>query len=317
MESLTECNLCGGTRFTLFTEKRGTSTGKTFGIVRCDGCSLLFVTPSLTAEENAALYDEDYFHGRGFDSSVDYVKLEEEQTQRRLESHGIIEKIRILRPEADLRILDVGCGTGALLQALGQAGYTKIQGLELSHYAASVARARCRATIHVGDILDVDLGGAQFDVINATEVIEHLRDPMRFFQRLRSLLAPNGVFIQSTGNADGLYARWLGPRWPYLVPEGHLVYYTPKTLRAYFERAGLEAIEPTCMDRKTRNALLRCEDEIAYGQLGYVGLSDRGIKGFLFRAVASGPRLALGRAVTILAGKYALPFAINRASGSE
>src|SRR5262249_15428772 len=142
MESLTECNLCGSKSFTLFTEKKGTHTGKTLGIVRCDECGLVFVTPRLTAEENSALYDEDYFNGKGFDSSVNYLKLEDERVERNLESLGIIEKIRILRPELDLRILDVGCGTGALLEALRDAGYQKIEGAELSAYAATLAGQR-------------------------------------------------------------------------------------------------------------------------------------------------------------------------------
>jgi 2-polyprenyl-3-methyl-5-hydroxy-6-metoxy-1,4-benzoquinol methylase len=309
MESLTECNLCGSKSFSLFAEKKGTHTGKTLGIVRCDDCGLVFVTPRLTADENRALYDEDYFNGKGFDSSVNYLKLEDERIERRLESLGIIEKIRILRPEQDLRILDVGCGTGALLEALREAGYRHIEGAELSAYAAAIAGERSGAVVHVGDILDIDFGARVFDVINATEVIEHLRDPLAFFRRIGSLLAPNGVFIHSTGNADGLYAKWLGANWPYLVPEGHLHYYSPRTLRRYFEQAGLEPVEPAALDRKTRIGLLRCEDEIAHAQLRYVGKSDGGVKGVLYRAVSRAPRFALGRAITLIAGKYALPFA--------
>jgi 2-polyprenyl-3-methyl-5-hydroxy-6-metoxy-1,4-benzoquinol methylase len=285
METLTECNLCQSKRFSVFTKKRGSHTNKVLTIVQCDHCGLMFVTPRLDAEENRNLYDEDYFQGRGFDGSVAYVMLDEEEEQRRLESLGIIQKIRIFRPEPDLRILDVGCGTGGLLCELERAGYTQIEGLEFSPYAASIAQRRSRAVVHVGDILDVDLGIERFDVINATEVIEHLRDPMAFFHKVRSLLAPTGIFVYSTGNAEGPYAKWLGRRWPYLVPEGHLFYYNPSTLARYFERAGLGIIDPRSLPRPTRRAVLRCDDEIAFAQLGYVGKSDGGIKGLLFRAV--------------------------------
>ena len=116
MEQLNECNLCGSTRHALFAVKEGRHTGKTFRIVSCRDWGLVFVNPRLTEAENQALYDEDYFNGKGFDASVNYVMLAEEEVARRQESLGIVAKIEALQPGKGARVLDVGCGTGSFLK---------------------------------------------------------------------------------------------------------------------------------------------------------------------------------------------------------
>lgn len=311
MEQLSRCNLCEGSQFSVFAEMTGRMTAQRFRVMTCDACGLRFISPRLTAEENRALYSEAYFNGQGFDDSVNYVMLEEASGARRDENEGTLEKIALFKPDRNLRILDVGCGTGSFLRALATAGYRDVWGIELSDYAAAIARERTGARVLVGDILDADLPAASFDVINATEVIEHLRDPRLFFARVHELLAPGGVFVYSTGNARGLYARVLGKRWPYLHPEGHLFYFDPSTLARYFVAAGLQPVVASKLDKPMRDALIRAEGRIARAILLYVGQSDRGVKGKIFRFAAAFDSPMVRRAITRVLGRETMPIAVK------
>ena len=92
------------------------------------------------------------------------------------------------------RVLDVGCGTGFLLERLAGRGFSGI-GVDLS--PESVAHASRRlAEIGASDRLSAVVGSAYeppegpFDLICLTDVLEHLEDPRACLRALASRLAP-------------------------------------------------------------------------------------------------------------------------------
>lgn len=99
----------------------------------------------------------------------------------------------------DLRILDAGCGAGWLCERLTQFG--EVTGVDLADEV--VARARQRApqvTFISGDVMEIDLGQATFDVTISLEVLSHVADQPAFIARLADLTAPGGRLILSTQN---------------------------------------------------------------------------------------------------------------------
>lgn len=84
---------------------------------------------------------------------------------------SIIDKIRDSRSE--IRILDVGCGTGANLEMLSQFGAA--EGVDVSNEALEFCRSK-GLTVQKGLAETLPFEDESFDITTALDVIEHLDD---------------------------------------------------------------------------------------------------------------------------------------------
>jgi 2-polyprenyl-3-methyl-5-hydroxy-6-metoxy-1,4-benzoquinol methylase len=87
------------------------------------------------------------------------------------------------------------------------------------------------------DESEIERRRSTFDVVSAVEVIEHLPDPRGFIAYLASLVRVGGVVYVQTGNWE-VIRRFPGT--PYIMPEGHIGFFTPQRLRALYAEAGLQ-----------------------------------------------------------------------------
>jgi SAM-dependent methyltransferase len=116
------------------------------------------------------------------------------------------------------RILDVGCGEGALLEALIARGRVAV-GLERGDQAA-----RSRLDVRDAEIVDFDEGPGEWAAVVFWHSLEHLREPRAAVRRASRLLAPSGLLIIAVPNRASWQARWLGDRWLALDLPRHLVH---------------------------------------------------------------------------------------------
>ena len=147
------------------------------------------------------------------------------------------------------RVLDLGCGTAELTEALRAAGADAL-GVDVSEGALKRA-----AELHPQVALrraapdgPLPLGDAQFDVVWAGEVIEHVRDTAAWLSEVRRVLAPGGRLLLTTPYHGRLSLALLALR-PgglrvHFDPRGdHLRFYTPSSLRALLADFGFDEIE--------------------------------------------------------------------------
>ena len=102
-------------------------------------------------------------------------------------------------------VLDVGCGGGLLAEPLCRLG-ANITAIDASHGAIDAAKAHATSeglsityrNMSVETLANNPDMQAKFDLIYASEIIEHVNNRRQFLQSLRMLLKPNGVIIFTT-----------------------------------------------------------------------------------------------------------------------
>ena len=144
--------------------------------------------------------------------------------------------------------LDVGCGQGAFATLLRSCGLDNIVGIEPEPVRAAIAVENADTVIcaTVEDALDHDLVGDQFDLIVASDVIEHLVDPWTVVNRLAGHLEPDGhllLSVPNVGNLSVVKQLVLRGDWRYedegLFDRTHLRWFGRQTILSLLEGAGL------------------------------------------------------------------------------
>ncbi len=142
------------------------------------------------------------------------------------------------------RVLDLGCGDGALTDRLAGAGAQPV-GVEVAQAALDRARAR-----HPGlpfELAPIDgplpLADGAFDVVWSSEVIEHVADTARWLSEVRRVLVPGGRLLLTTPNHSRIRLLVAGIEL-YSEPLGdHLHLYAAQSLRGVLDDFDFQEIE--------------------------------------------------------------------------
>ena len=133
-------------------------------------------------------------------------------------------RIRELTHPSDA-MLDVGCGTGSILRSLQADGYCDLHGMEISNYAIDRLR-REGITMWQGRLPDLPTPDVRFDIVIASQVLEHIIRRGRFVSEISRVLKPNGrAFIFVPDDC-------LGP----IDESEHVIKYTSASLRAFLAK---------------------------------------------------------------------------------
>lgn len=151
-------------------------------------------------------------------------------------------------------VLDVGCHTGILGEALQKMKQAKVIGIDSDASALQIARGKLQAAL----LIDMEQdnwashlkkeGYDHFDTILFGDVLEHTRRPERILHEAKELLKPGGQIIVSVPNIAHWRVRFglLFGRFEYtesgILDRTHLRFFTQKTATALLESSGYRVI---------------------------------------------------------------------------
>lgn len=243
------CPACGATVLRQELNKNG-PTGL-IELLRCVHCGLV-----MQASRDAAYAADLYAY---------YEKLEGQGVEvlyPPLNDRRQIEILSSFRRAPGRRLLDVGCGIGQFVRSATRDGWDA-RGIDLATHAVRVAQQH-RVRCDVVDFFAPELTAQRFDVITMFEFLEHVASPMAFLERAATLLAPGGLLYLTTPNFDSVERWLLGADWRVIHPE-HLLYFTPRSLRAAVRRTGDLRLEWLRAHNVSAEALGRVRSLVARG----------------------------------------------------
>lgn len=171
----------------------------------CSVCELFFVSPyPESAQQHAQV------------SSGEYADIELLDCERRYqgERHYYDRHLSSIAEECSgaTSLLDVGCGTGHLLELFEGRSNMRRLGIELNSQAARYARRTARCEIREIP-LEQFQSEEKFDVVTMINVFSHIPSFDGMFRSLRAALNPGGKVIVRTSEMSRQVSRWNQVHW--------------------------------------------------------------------------------------------------------
>lgn len=106
---------------------------------------------------------------------------------RRKLFQSIIENLQL---SSAVSILDIGTSTGTNLRMLRDSGYTNVRGLDLHDEAIRWCASKGLGQVDKGDICDIPSQDNVYDLVMATDIIEHVDNDVLALKEIRRVLKP-------------------------------------------------------------------------------------------------------------------------------
>lgn len=148
------------------------------------------------------------------------------------------------------KILDIGCGEGNFGTLLKSERQVEVWGVEYEKARASVASSKLDKVLWGDiDLLLEQLPDNYFDAIICNDVLEHLLDPYKLLEKIKSKLVNGGVVISSIPNIRyfrNFFDLLFRKNWDY-ADEGimdftHFRFFTTNSIRKMYQSLGYEII---------------------------------------------------------------------------
>ncbi len=235
------CNVCGADDY------QALSSVKEWNIGKCTRCGLIYLNPAPFFAPTSEFSEM----SKGFQ----YTRYMHEKITPKImahENHQFSSQLREIsqltgQTFPTMRYLEVGCGSGASVQAATDLGW-EATGIDIDPELIGAGRSQMKADLRCVPLLESRLKENSFHFIRLRDVIEHLPDPYESLLEIKRLLRPGGIALFVTPNEGGLVNRVrlsFGGKREMIAwgePPHHIHGFTPVTLQRILQRAGFKIL---------------------------------------------------------------------------
>ncbi|WP_326545288.1 class I SAM-dependent methyltransferase [Mycolicibacterium sp. ND9-15] len=261
-----ECRLCGSTgpHRTIFVREMMFGTQERFEYCICATCETLQIVNVLEGEELARHYPQNYYSFNAAQPRL-FRWLIGQQDRYRLGMGGRPVGALLTRPlpdgilrvllggdvigmfarlplERDARILDVGCGNGALLDRLAEVGFTNLSGVD--PFIAADSETPQGIQLMKAHLIEVT---GEFDLIMFNHSLEHVPNPVAMLKAASEKLDAKGICLARTPTTSSEAWTTYAADWVQIDAPRHFVIPSRQAMRMAAESAGLR-VEQTFDD---------------------------------------------------------------------
>lgn len=242
MESLKACPICGAPDQRHIRDcVDHTVSRETFSIVECGKCSFQFTNPRPGPSEIGRYYEsEEYISHSGKTRGIIG------KAYRWVRSITLKNKLQLVlgatkKTSKEIRLLDIGCGTGEFLWHCKGAGLA-VLGLEPSDKARRFAKEQYELGVFPEEGIK-ELEPSTFDVITMWHVLEHVHNLKGRVEEVYALLKVGGLVIVAVPNRDSYDAKHYGSDWAAYDLPRHLYHFTRSDIVQLFEPYSFSLLE--------------------------------------------------------------------------
>lgn len=201
-------------------------------IVRCEGCSLAYLTLHNDRHTTWQFYQE--YATKPGSHMVPPANLEQAKQSRLRRTEFMDMVTQFVSPGS---LMDVGGGWGGLVMEAKERGYSPTL-LELCEGSCQWCREHLQVPA-LSQWLDlVGLPSFSLDVVVGVHSFEHLDKLAEGLMTVKRLLRPGGMIAGIVPNFESATSRTVGTRWHWLDAECHYQHFTPHSLVRVLRRFG-------------------------------------------------------------------------------
>ena len=105
--------------------------------------------------------------------------------------------LKLLNPyfKKEAKVLDIGCSSGALIKQIISNNVVKVYGIDISKDAIKLSKDKGLKNVKTMNASKLEFEDKEFDVIIASDVLEHIHSDLNALKEWRRVLKPNGHMI--------------------------------------------------------------------------------------------------------------------------